>query len=224
MSDIPTLFYFPLRGRGETLRLTLSLKNIEWHESVPEYSSLKATAGSSEFPFGQLPTMTINGFHLAQSDAILRHLGRMYGLYGETLEEHARVDEALLGVESIRTKYVELVYMHSFSDEAKKKYAADHIAKESVNTRNGGAHFAYLEGLLVRNGGDFLVGKSVSIADIQLFDMVDLHLRQCAFPDEIRSLYPSLVSHHDRIAAIPQIHAYLNGPKRCEKVNGNGLG
>ena len=78
------------------------------------------------------------------------------------------MDEALLGIESIRTKYVELVYVHSFSEEGKKKYVADHINKESINSRNGGAHFSYLDNLLHRNGGDFLVGKNFTIADIQV--------------------------------------------------------
>ncbi len=186
MADIPTLYYFPLRGRGETIRITLSYQGVEWKEVVPEYATLKAGAGGAEFPFGQLPTFTINGFHLAQSDAILRHLGRLFNLYGSSIEEvgffflvqsclefnpppqQSKVDEALLGIESIRAKYVELVYVHSFGEEGKKKYAADHISRESVNSRNGGAHFVYLDNLLHRNGGDFVVGKSFTIADIQV--------------------------------------------------------
>ena len=87
MSSTPTLFYFPLRGRGETIRIALSYKGVEWNEVVPEYAALKAGAGSADFPFGQLPTFTINGFHIAQSDAILRHLARLFDLYGASVEE-----------------------------------------------------------------------------------------------------------------------------------------
>jgi hypothetical protein len=36
--------------------------------------------------------------------------------------------------------------------------------------------------------------------------------------------YPALVEYHARIAAIPSIKAYLEGPKRVSQVNGNKLG
>ena len=40
----------------------------------------------------------------------------------------------------------------------------------SVTSRNGGAHFKYIEGFLERNDGGkgYFVGKELSIADIQV--------------------------------------------------------
>lgn len=58
----------------------------------------------------------------------------------------------------------------------------------------------------------------------QLFDLVDLHLRDQLFPSEMRRDHPLLVAHHERIAATPAIAKYLSSPSRQAKVNGNDLG
>ena len=44
-------------------------------------------------------------------------------------------------------------------------------------------------GMLLRNGGGggFVVGSALSIADIQLFDIVDLYLRPALFPEEMKA-------------------------------------
>jgi hypothetical protein len=58
----------------------------------------------------------------------------------------------------------------------------------------------------------------------QLFDLVDLHLREVLCPAEMHKYYPLLCNHYERIRAIPGIAKYLNGPRRQAKVNGNDLG
>ena len=44
------------------------------------------------------------------------------------------------------------------------------------------------------------------------------------FPKEIQENFPLLFAHHERVAAIPAIAAYLSSDKRHAKVNGNSLG
>jgi hypothetical protein len=48
---------------------------------------------------------------MTQSNAILRHIGRKHGLMGSTEKEHSMIDVAMEGVESIRAKYVNLIYV-----------------------------------------------------------------------------------------------------------------
>lgn len=50
---------------------------------------------------------------ISQSNAILRHIGRKYGLYGSTEGEHCRIDEYLDGIQALRGKYLDLVYRQS---------------------------------------------------------------------------------------------------------------
>lgn len=47
-----------------------------------------------------------------------------------------------------------LCFCHCQSDEAKKAHWANHVAHDSLDGRNGGAHFGYLAGLVERYGKD----------------------------------------------------------------------
>jgi glutathione S-transferase len=71
--------------------------------------------------------------------------------------------------------------------EAKAAYKATHIDAESSSARNNGAHFAYLEGLLARNGGGsgYIVGSGLTAADLCVWEIVDLHLR--IFKEEMQA-------------------------------------
>lgn len=52
---------------------------------------------------------------MVQSNAILRHIARKHGLNGSNEKEHCLIDVAIEGVESIRSKYVGLIYMTGVS-------------------------------------------------------------------------------------------------------------
>ena len=45
-----------------------------------------------------------------------------------------------------------------------------------------------------------------------------------ALRDSLAAVYPVLVAHHDRIAAVPGIAAYLDSPGRLPTINGVALG
>ena len=69
----------------------------------------------------------------------------------------------------------------------------------------------------------FFVGNKLSIADIQLFDLVDLHLRPACSPDHMQA-YPNLLRLHSVVAGLPRIKEFVESDKRPAKVNGNNLG
>ena len=158
--------------------------------------------------------------NLSQSNAILRHIGRKYNLYGASIADAARIDAVIEGVESLRAKYIDLIYNAQLANDAKAAYCAKHCSPATISDRNGGAHLSYLEVILGQ--GPFMVGTSLSIADIAVFDVVDLHLR--ILDAEVRAAYPGLVTHHARVAAVPGVAKYLASPLRMAKVNGNDLG
>ena len=77
--------------------------------------------------------------------------------------------------------------------------------------------FDYFEQILKRNskGTDYLVSKSVSYADLSLFQMI-AGLRY-AFPRRMAKLeseYPRVVALHDRVSVRPRLAAYLASPRR----------
>lgn len=91
------LTYFAARGRVEPARLMLELAGVPYEvESIPLETWMAPGYKESvqeRTPFGQLPTLQDGAFSLCQSRAINRYLARKLGLYGETIEEQARVDE-----------------------------------------------------------------------------------------------------------------------------------
>ena len=220
------LLYFPLRGRGDCIREILHAAGVPFSEETPEYASLKAGAGSQTYPFGQLPVLVDGEFHVAQQDAIVRHLARKLSFYGKDEVEMTVVDMVLLGVEDIRRKYLDLVYGREMEETAKKEYVAKHVDPSSMHERVGGAHFAYLEAMLDRHAGKsgYAVGEGFTVADVLLFDIVDAHLRPAMCPETMRAHYPKLIKHYEFVSQMKGIKEYLEGPTRPSKVNGNGLG
>ncbi|XP_070813388.1 glutathione S-transferase P isoform X2 [Pituophis catenifer annectens] len=97
-----TLTYFPVRGRGEAIRMLLADQGQEWTEDVVNGEIWKKGDLKKLCAFGQLPRFQDGNFILHQSNAILRHLARNHGLYGEDAKE-----AALLDMESGKAAYIE---------------------------------------------------------------------------------------------------------------------
>ena len=71
--------YFDLKGLGEPIRLALEISGIPYEDirvSFPEWKDMKATT-----PYGSLPMLEMNGKVYAQSEPILRFVGKKAGLY-----------------------------------------------------------------------------------------------------------------------------------------------
>ncbi|PSC72458.1 flagellar associated isoform B [Micractinium conductrix] len=211
------VYYFPIRGRAEPVRLALEAAGVEWEEVAVDYAEMKADLG--KYPFAQCPRYVDEEGDISQSNTIMRHLGRKHNMFGSGLAEAARIDMLADGVEDIKRNYLGLIYTDQLSDEAKAAYWSTHMdPATAAGARNGGAHFAYLSNLVKHYGGDWAVGSSLSIADILLFDITDVHVR--AFGEQFKDAYPELVAHHARVAAQPGIAAYLSSGKQFAKPVG----
>lgn len=217
----PQVVYFPIRGRAEPIRLALEHLGIQYEEVTVDYAEMKKDL--VKYPFGQCPRYVDEDGDLSQSTTIMRHLGRKHGLVGSSLADAARIDMLADGVEDLKRKYLSLIYSDNLAEAAKAAYWSAHLDLTTTGQRNGGAHFAYLAGLVASYGADWDVGSQVSIADILLFDIVDLHQRAFG-EDKFQQTYPQLAAVKDRVAALPGVAAYLDSPRRLEKVNNNGLG
>jgi glutathione S-transferase len=76
-------------------------------------------------------------------------------------------------------------------------------------------YLGYFEEILNRSGGAYLTGRKVTYADLSLFQIVQ-GLRY-AFPKRMRAFerrIPGLIELHDRVAARPNIKAYLASERR----------
>lgn len=159
--------------------------------------------------FGQLPRFQDGDLVLYQSNAILRHLARNHGLYGENAWEATQIDMVNDGVEDLRLKYVRLIYQNY--DAGKAEY---------IEALPG--QLRPFENLLSQNDGGkgFIVGKKISFADYNLLDILHLHL--VLAPDCLAS-YPLLAGYVQRLNNRPHLKAYLESDARKQRpINGNG--
>ncbi|XP_042302011.1 glutathione S-transferase P [Sceloporus undulatus] len=203
------LIYFSVRGRGEATRMLLADQGQEWTEDVVtgeiwQKGDLKKTC-----LFGQLPKFQDGDFVLYQSNAILRHLARNHGLYGQDEREATLLDMVNDGVEDLRIKYARLIYQNY--DAGKAEYI------EALP-----AQLRPFENLLAQNDGGkgFIVGKKISFVDYNLLDVLQLHL--VLAPNCLAS-FPLLAAYVQRLNARPLLKAYLESEGRKQRpINGNG--
>ena len=100
------------------------------------------------------------------------------------------------------------LYYDDQKDEAidySKHFIADRLPK----------FLGYFERVLHANGGERMVGDRLSTVDLSMFQLVE-GLR-FSFPGAMASAqvrYPGFVALHDRVAARPNISAYLASPRR----------
>jgi glutathione S-transferase len=199
---LPKLVYFRSRGRAEVIRLVAAEASVAYEEENFEgreaFAALKA---SGRLPFLAVPIWEEQGFTLAQSAAIANHLARAHGMRGANPREEALVDQALGTVEDVR-------------NELRKLPAAEPSKRDEVRTELRGTTLPRWFGLLERLLGtnDFLVGKSITVADLALWYLVEM-AKDNDFGAALAGC-PRLNAFYERVAARPRIAAYLKSEKR----------
>lgn len=211
----PTLVYFPARGRAEVIRLALAEAGVEYQEhpvgrGTPpvdgrptDFAALKA---SGALPFEAVPVWEEpGGLRLAQSLAILNHVGRTYGLGGRTPVEAAQIDQWLGAYEDVRAELRKLTPMPA---EQRPAFRAELHA--TILPR----WLGWLDRLLRanRDGAGFTVGDGPTVADLALYYLLET-IRDNGMGEAI-DRYPALVAFAQRIATRPRIAAYLASPRR----------
>lgn len=92
------LTYFPARARVEPARLMLELTGTPYEIEAVSVETWAGPDGKERYqqctPFGQLPMLNDGDLTICQSRAIHRYLARKLGLYGDTIHDDARIDEA----------------------------------------------------------------------------------------------------------------------------------
>nr|QNM80587.1 glutathione S-transferase sigma 2 [Daphnia pulex] len=191
------LIYFNLRGRGELARLILHHQEVAFEDF--RFEREEWTKYKTGTPFGQVPVLEVDGKPLAQSNAIARYLARQHGLAGQNEWEQSQAD-----------MYVDCIYdlisgtrpiIHE-SDKEKQKEILQKFLKETVNP-----HLEKLEQQLIKNGTGFLVGKSITWADLAYYSFFSPMTER--FGDSVMDNSPHLKKLVEHVANIPQIKKYV---------------
>lgn len=227
------LYYWPsIPGRGEFIRLVLEQAGVAYDDVARRP---KKTGGGYEAILKQLeadapglrpfaaPVLVHGKVRLAQSSVICAYLGARHQLAPD--DETARYEAMQLQLtiadlvgETHDTHHPIGVHLY-YKDQ---KPEALRRARGFVDQRMR-KFLGYFEAVLQNNGGEWLIGDSLSYVDLSMNQL--LRGLEYAFPRAFASLadeLPSLLGLRDRVDALPNIAAYRSSD-RCLPFNEDGI-
>jgi len=195
-------YYFPVRARGEAIRLILHYKSIPFEDvrvSKEEWPSKK-----SSFAFGQMPVLEVDGKQqIAHSWSILRYLANKYGLAGKDECEAVILDQTLeLWRDYVDASSPYIAILAGFAQGDKDKVRQEKLLP---SLERFAPHF---ERLLKESGSGYFGRSGVSYVDFYIAEgLYSLY----GFEKELmESKYPFLVEHFKRVHALPELQKYLS--------------
>jgi glutathione S-transferase len=221
------LYYWPeIQGRGEFVRLALEEAGADYVDvarmaarrgmGVPALLRFLESRTAERPPFAP-PFLKTGDLVIGQTANILLFLGPRLGLAPRAEEDRLWVHQLQLTIsdfvaESHDTHHpiAGSLYYEDQKREAKRR-AADFIGGRLPK------FLGYFERVLGRNPrrGGWLAGGKLTCADLSMFQVV-AGLRY-AFPRAMaraEAKHPGLVALHDRVAARPNVAAYLASDRR----------
>ena len=219
------LYYWPsIQGRGEFVRLALEEAGADYVDVARRSGRGMGVKALEKFvddkklataPYAP-PFLKAGTLIIAQTANILFYLGRRHGLVPRNEAGRIWVNQLQLTVGDFVTEIHDThhprgssLYYQQQKPEARrraKNFRAERMPK----------FLGYFEQVLSSGKGRrYMAGKLCSYADLSMFQLV-AGLR-FAFPKAMKKQepdYPSLVDLHDRIAARPNIAAYLASKRR----------
>ncbi|CAL2033644.1 unnamed protein product [Caenorhabditis brenneri] len=193
------LYYFNLRGWAEPARQLFKLAHVEFEDvrienGTPEWEALKPKT-----PFGQLPFLTVDGFEIPQSAAILRYLGTKFGFAGKTPEEEAWVDAIVDQFKDFVNPLRQVIMAQRGGNPEEVERVKSEVFNPARDT-----FFKILNGILEKSKSGFLVGDGVTWADLVIADIITTMEKLTVF-DVSAEENKKLVAFREKVNSIPEI-------------------
>jgi glutathione S-transferase len=199
MTNVKVTYWDFAGGRGEEVRLALAIAGIEFEDNRINRETF--TALKRDLPFAMVPVIEIEGHGmLGQTNAILRLVGRLHGLFPEEPFEAARHDVLMDAVEDLRWRITRTM---TIQDGAEKKAAREQLSRDFVPDWG-----LWVERLI--GDGPFVNGATPGVADIKIH-MVNNWLSDGRIDDMPRDLldaYPKLKAVASGVGAHPAVVAW----------------
>ena len=214
------LYYWPgIQGRGEYVRLALEEAGADYADAARSERGMAAMIGMMEArsgtpPFAP-PFLKAGKLVIGQTANILLYLGSRHGLApkaetGKLWVHQLQLTVADFVLEIHDTHHPIGVSLYYEDQRGPAKKRTGEFWRERVPK-----YLGYFERLLQSHGGSCLTGRRLTYADLSLFQIVE-GLRY-AFPKRMKAFereIPGLVDLHERVAARPNIKAYLASDRR----------
>lgn len=213
------LYYWPMiQGRGEYVRLALEEAGAAYRDVAREDGIGAMTAmmdAESDTPPFAPPFLKAGRRVIGQTANILLFLGPRHGLApkaeaGQSWLHQLQLTISDFVVEIHDTHHPLGPTLYYEDQRAPARKRAAEFWNERVPKFLG-----YFERLLANSGGTCVTGRRLTYVDLSLFQIV-AGLRY-AFPHRMTAFernIPGLVALHDRVAARPNISAYLASDRR----------
>lgn len=200
----PKLTYFDTpRSRGEECRLALFLAGVDFEDNRLARDAWAALKPNT--PFGSLPVFEIPGKPMvSQSNAILGHIGRRYGLLPTDEWEALRLESLLSAAEDLRFA-ISKTFGIQDAEELKRRRAE--LVEGPIALWG-----ASMEKQIV---GPFASGAQISVADIKVF-VVAGWLAGGALdhvPTNVLTKFPKLEKLYESVKQHPKIVAWYARPQ-----------
>lgn len=214
------LYYWPsIQGRGEYIRLALEDVGAQYDDvargprGMAAMSKLLDGDGTGT-PFAP-PFLKAGKLVISHVANILLYLGARHGLAPKTEAGQLMLHQMQLTITDFVTEVHDThhplgpsMYYEDQKAPAKKRTAE--FWDERVPK-----YLGYFEKMLAGNKGPYITGRKATYVDLSLFQLVE-GLRY-AFPKRMKKFereIPELVALRDRVAARPNIKAYLESDRR----------
>jgi len=212
------LYYWPsIQGRGEFVRLALEEAGADYADVARArgISAMMRMMESGDKPPFAPPFLKAGKLVIGQTANILLWLGPRHGLSPKAEagrlwlhQLQLTVTDFVVEVHDTHHPLGPSLYYEDQRGPAKKR------TEEFLDQRVP-KYLGYFEDLLKGSGGAWLTGRRLTYVDLSLFQIVE-GLRY-AFPKRMKTFernIPGLVELHDRVAARPNIKAYLASERR----------
>jgi glutathione S-transferase len=192
------LTYFDVHGgRAEPVRLALAIGGIAFEDhrfTFPEFAEVRKAT-----PFGQVPTLQVDGVQVTQCDSILRYAGKLAGLYPTDSFQALLCDEVMYVVEEAAVKIGPTFRM---TGDAQKE------ARLALVNGAMPVYLGWLQSQLLAHGGEYFADKRLTVADLKVFvDVRSLNSGRLDHvpTDLVEKVAPLLNAHMQRIAQTPAV-------------------
>lgn len=217
------LYYWDgLQGRGEFVRLALEEAGIPYEDVGRRKKGMPALMASLDgdkvdHPSFAPPSLRAGDLLIGQTANILLFLGARHGLAPRAEAGRLWANQLQLTIGDIVAEAHDThhpISTNQYYDDQKKEAKA---RSRDFRLHRIPKFLDYFEGVVQRNPGrgGWAVGSRLSYVDLSLFQLIE-GLRY-AFPKTMAKLepsYPGLTALRDKVAARPNIAAYVNSKRR----------
>lgn len=195
------LIYFDFDGgRAESVRLAFHIGGIDFEDVRLKFPEFREAQPS--FRFHALPLLEIDSQPITQSNAHLRYVGKLAGLYPTDDLQALYCDEAMGAVEDVGHAVGKTLGLQGDAlKQAREEFVQGRLA----------TYIKGLDELLARGGGQFFADGRMTVADLKVF--VETRTLAKGTLDHVptnivEELAPALAEHRERIANDPRVVAY----------------